>query len=112
MRIIVKSLILRQRAFGRPSFYAACVGAPSSNRKSNCDFQNGVGQCTLAQRRVPSCHGQALDAPFHSEGDVVLLELPNVGGEGSAVVVGLLVEGVALLKVLGHCTPCTPAANI
>ena len=40
----------------------------------------------LAVRR-----GLSLDAPFHGEGDALLLQLPNVGGEGSAVGVGFLV---------------------
>ena len=40
--------------------------------------------------------GQSLDAPFCSEGDVLILQLPYMGGEGSAVGVGLFVEGVAV----------------
>ena len=48
----------------------------------------------LAVRR-----GQSWDAPLHSEGDVGILQLPK-GGEGSAVCVGLHVEGVAVGVVL------------
>ena len=48
----------------------------------------------LAVRR-----GQSLDAPFCREGDVIILQLPDVGGEGSAVGVGLFVEGVAVCVV-------------
>ena len=40
--------------------------------------------------------GQSLDAPFHGEGDAILLQLPNLGGEGSAVGVGFLDEGVVV----------------
>ena len=45
----------------------------------------------LAVRR-----GQSWDAPLHSEGDVAILQLPNLGGEGSAVCDGLHVEGAAV----------------
>ena len=39
---------------------------------------------------------QSLDAPLRGDGDVIILQIPNVDGEGSAVGVELLVKGVAV----------------